>query len=150
MLTITRPPSPAAVDPQTLPPVVLAEALTLMKRILAACPDLCNFGFSVFDPRHKTASQQEAEFAEEREAICQPRSLVAFIATRKWLHGKPKISRLNKKASSYGLKHVAENEIGYITNGVFIAAALAEGFKVQRIGDTPNAWLNISSSVWAR
>jgi hypothetical protein len=142
-------PPPVAADPQTLPPPVLDGALTVMKNILAEHPDLGNFGFGVFDSRHKTASQREAELAEEREVICQPRSLVAFIETRKWLRGKTKINKLNKKGSSYGLKHVVEREIGYITNGVFIAAAIAEDFNVKRIADSPDAWLNISSSVWS-
>lgn len=146
---LTTPP-PTAADPQTLPPPVLDDALTAMKNILAEHPELGDFGFSVFDRRHKSESQREEELAEEREKICSPRSLVAFIETRKWLRGKPKISKLNKRASSYGLKHVVENEIGYITNGVFIAAAIAEGFNVKRIEVTPNAWLNISSTVWSK
>jgi hypothetical protein len=41
-----------------------------------------------------------------------------------------------------------ERDIDYVTNGVFIAAAIAEGFSVQRIGNSPNAWLNISSAAW--
>jgi hypothetical protein len=57
---------------------------------------------------------------------------------------------LSQKGTSYGLKHIAVEEIGYITNGVFIAAAIAEGFRVVRIDDSPNALLNISSKVWAR
>jgi hypothetical protein len=35
-----------------------------------------------------------------------------------------------------------------MTNGVFIAAALAEGFRVACIHDNPNAQLNISALAW--
>ena len=32
---------------------------------------------------------------------------------------------------------------------MFIAAAIAEGFRVRRINDSnPNAWFNISSAAW--
>ena len=40
--------------------------------------------------------------------------------------------------------------MGYITNGVFIATAIAEGFHVVCIGETPNAWFNISTTAWKR
>ena len=65
-----------------------------------------------------------------------------------WLRGQTKRKTLNKSGTSYGLKHVAERDVGYITNGVFIAAAVAEGFRVVRIRETPNAWLNISMAAW--
>jgi hypothetical protein len=42
-----------------------------------------------------------------------------------------------------------ERDIDYVTNGVFIAAAIAEGFCVRRIsGNNPNARFNISSAAW--
>ena len=64
-------------------------------------------------------------------------------------HGKRKT--LNKRGTSYGLKHVCEKDIGYITNGVFIAAAIAEEFWVKRCDwSSPNAWLNITTSAWPR
>jgi hypothetical protein len=62
----------------------------------------------------------------------------------------PKTKSINRRGTSYGLKHVAEYDIAYLSNGVFIAAATAEGFKVQRIADTPNAWIAISSKAWER
>jgi hypothetical protein len=59
------------------------------------------------------------------------------------------VKRVNRRrGTSYGLKHVAEREIGYITNGVPIAAAKAEGFVVRRIVRTPNARIGISSAAW--
>jgi hypothetical protein len=75
-------------------------------------------------------------------------ALAAFVVTRAWLRQHNKLKTINKSGTSYGLKHSAEHDIGYITNGVFIAAAVAEGFRVVRVGDTPNAWLNISTTAW--
>jgi hypothetical protein len=53
--------------------------------------------------------------------------------------------------TSYGLKHVAEEEICYMPNGIFIAAAIAEGFRVKRVSyASPNAQFNISATAWQR
>ena len=53
--------------------------------------------------------------------------------------------RLCSTRTSYGLKHIAESLLGrYVANGEFIAAMLLEGFKCQRIGDSPNACFNLS------
>jgi hypothetical protein len=76
-----------------------------------------------------------------------PRSVQQFETARLWLRQFSKVKSSNRRGSSYGLKHVAAHDIGYVTNGIFIAAALAEGFTVQRCG--PNAWINISSRAWA-
>lgn len=46
---------------------------------------------------------------------------------------------------SYGLKHIAEEEIGYITNGVFIASAVHCGFPFQPYRNSPNVAFGISA-----
>lgn len=57
---------------------------------------------------------------------------------------------LNRKVTSYGLKHAAERAMRglgvgdpYVSNGAFIAAAIALGFRVEQIQGTPNAFLNL-------
>jgi hypothetical protein len=65
-----------------------------------------------------------------------------------WLGRQKMIKTINRTGTSYGLKHVAERDIGYLTNGIFIAAAHACGYRVVRVGDSPNAWLNISQAAW--
>jgi hypothetical protein len=70
------------------------------------------------------------------------------MAARQWLSQFGRIKALNRRGTSCGLKHVAEHDIGYITNGAFIAAAIAEGFTVQRADDGPNACFNISTKAW--
>jgi hypothetical protein len=54
--------------------------------------------------------------------------------------------------SSYGWNHQAERSfghpgknLGYVSNGMFIAAAIAKGFVVERCHDSPNCYLNISA-----
>lgn len=54
-----------------------------------------------------------------------------FEFSVRWLHDKPRI-KLRGRVGSYGLKHVMERLTGvYVTNGAFIAAALALGIRVQ-------------------
>jgi hypothetical protein len=122
------------------------QAKADMTAILEREPQLGDFDFGIFDSRNKTPEQREAELREGRDKIIEPRSLEQFEAARGWLRRFDKIKVLNKRGTSYGLKHVAAHDIGYVTNGVFIAAAIAEGFTVERVG--PNAWLNISTKPW--
>ncbi|MGI3902535.1 MAG: hypothetical protein ACRYGP_16595 [Janthinobacterium lividum] len=56
---------------------------------------------------------------------------------------------LNLRSTSYGLKHQVEHAMRaagergiYVSNGMFIAAALTLGFRVEQIARTPNAWTN--------
>jgi hypothetical protein len=116
----------------------MTSAADAMESILAANPVLNDYGFGPFDV---------ARFAKDRAEMLSPYSLDDFERARCWLRTKPRTADVNKSAGfSYGLKHVAEVDIGYVTNGVFIAAAMAEGFKVKRCyPDSPNAWINISS-----
>jgi hypothetical protein len=129
-----------------LPPSDLAAE---MERILEREPQLSDFGFGLAD-FYKTREEAAAKFCEDRERIRDSNCLAEFTAARGWLRQFAKLKSFNKRGSSYGLKHVAEHDIGYVSNGVFIAAAIAEGFNVQRIGNSPNAWLNISSAAWER
>lgn len=65
--------------------------------------------------------------------------------------GEP-IQTINKKHSSYGLKHIAEKwakkvscgEVNYISNGHLILAMIDAGFRFQRIENTPNVYFNVS------
>ncbi len=61
-----------------------------------------------------------------------------------WLSTKAKIKTTNKRHTSYGLKHIAEEEIGYVMNGAFIAAAVHLGFSFELISDSPNVYFGIS------
>jgi hypothetical protein len=69
-----------------------------------------------------------------------------------WLFRCTKTEAINRAATSYGLKHLAEDyhaargapDGGYISNGVFLMAASRLGFQIEPIPATPNAWLNLS------
>jgi hypothetical protein len=127
-----------------LTPAELATAAIDIDRTLEREPLLSDNGL-----KHRDIG--EAEFLKWREDMRTPRSLAQFMAARGWLRQFSKIKALNRRGTSYGLKHCAEDDIGYLTNGVFIAAAIAEGFTVRRSQpNSPNAWLNISTEAWRR
>jgi hypothetical protein len=131
--------------------VELAAAAVDMDRVLEREPQLGDFGFGVWDSRKKTPAERAADLRRDRENMRAPRSLAQFMAARGWLRRFSKIKAPNKRGTSYGLKHCAEDDIGYVTNGCFIASAIAERFIVRRAGaygDSPNAWFNISTEAW--
>jgi len=59
-----------------------------------------------------------------------------FKATCKWLTQVKKRKTVNRLRSAYGLKHIAEREIGYITEQTFTAAAVHMGFTHQGVHPT--------------
>jgi len=119
-----------------------------VEQIMRDYPDLSDFGFGVLDARRKTPKQRASELAKNRTKMLKPRSLEQFQLARGWLHQFAKVGKSSKLGTSDGLKHVAERDIGCVTNGMFIAAAIAEGFKIEREGDSPNPRFNISSKAF--
>src|SRR6185295_3939190 len=64
--------------------------------------------------------------------------------TLEWLLANlPPAKTLRRPVSSYVLKHFAEGDIGYITNGVFIAAGLIARFPHRFYGE-PNLHFGVS------
>ena len=111
----------------------VAQVRGAMTAVLAAHPQL---GANGFGDLH------------ERACMLDAYHLAEFVAARRWLSQWKKLKQANRRGTSYGLKNVAECEVGYLCNGVFIAAAIAEGFKPTRVGDGPNAFLNIATAAW--
>ncbi|MCD6174299.1 MAG: hypothetical protein J7K65_00840 [Planctomycetes bacterium] len=116
---------------------------TSIQKAIDQFPDLTDFGMGIFRYTTKptTPEEREAKFKQNQAALLD--SVDSFEKTCDWLSTKKKIKTINSKHSSYGLKHMAEHEIGYITNGVFIAAAIHCGFDI-KIDGGPNVMINIS------
>lgn len=103
--------------------------------------DLNSFGIGLYENgRGLSAEQKAAKLkAGQDELLSMTKECTAIC---EWLSDKAKIKTINKRHTSYGLKHMAEKEIGYITNGAFICAAVFCGFDFRVSG--PNAHFNIS------
>jgi hypothetical protein len=66
--------------------------------------------------------------------------VVAQVAAWISLRCAPRAKLQTRGPSSYGLKHIAECELGiYVANGEFIAGAIRAGFRARAIDRTPNA-----------
>ncbi len=100
------------------------------------------FGPGVFA---KTARERDENLANWRQDLRNSAERVE--AVRSWLEENIEPRRtINSSARSYGLKHLAEREIGYVTNGEFIAAAIIAGYAYRReAGESPNATFSMSS-----
>jgi hypothetical protein len=90
----------------------------------------------------------------DRNDALSDKAVAEFVAAGTWLDCCCEISGIvNTEATSYELKHEAENwastqgvpPIGYISNGMLIAAALARGIAYRRTG--PNACLAVEPNL---
>jgi hypothetical protein len=122
----------------------------VLTSIMANEPTLNDFGFGLYVGYRRESPAKQAEILAENR-----RKLLASVdrvqATCAWIDTHL-LSRktFNPRHTSYGLKHVAEREIGYMTNGVFIAAMIACGYRYKVEG--PNAIFNVSERAlsWLR
>lgn len=104
-------------------PLVLKLAITMRKE-----PLLTDFGIGTYaGQKNLSREEQEAKFRHNRMVLRE--SVDRVEATISWLqeHVSP-IKTINENRTSYGYKHLADRDIGYITNGVFIAAAIIAGY----------------------
>jgi hypothetical protein len=113
-------------------------------------PNLTHFGYGVFAERKTTAEERQVRFNENRARMLDDYSVGEFVRASDFLSRYGRRKTLNRKSTSYGLKHKAEDLAGaYVSNGMLIAAALALGFSAQPTDPgSPNAWFNISSKAY--
>lgn len=123
--------------------------MTVKSMLVALCeahPTLTYQGFDTAGAaRRKHPSH--VEFLDAREALLKASS--EFIDVVAWLekNSSQQTKALNRLSHSYNWKHVAEKAIGrYVSNGVFIAAALQVGLQVEHIEGTLNAHVNLSQN----
>ena len=117
-----------------------------IQKVLDQVPELNDFGIGLFKNGHGlTPEQRKAKLEEDRQKLLE--SIDEFDKTCEWLSTKERRKSINTSHTSYGLKHMVEKDIDYITNGVFIAAAIHCGFKIKYIHDHPNVCINISEKA---
>lgn len=95
--------------------------------ILEQHPDLHDGGYGTARPASfgtATPESRAALLARER----------AFVVCKWWIGDNlTPIKVTNRHHSSYGLKHLFESATGlYVTNGLFIAAMLACGYRMEK------------------
>ncbi len=104
--------------------------------------NLTGMGRSSLAPRYRSKQDlnQNRQSLWEEEAIAN--------AACQWVqsHLQPKKTN-NARYTSYSLKHLAESDIGYLPNGVFIAAMLMAGFKIRDNDFDLNPSFNVSTTT---
>lgn len=99
-----------------------------IQAVIDRLPELGIFGLK---PDDEEGRAELLDRAEDCKKICQ--CLTQIERTK----------NPNPDAGSHFLKHVVEQEIGYIENGAFIAAAIHSGFEYRRYKDSPNVYFNM-------
>lgn len=107
-------------------------------------PNLTDFGIGLYQGDRKlTPEQREAKHVEMRAVLRGSSDRVARVVD--WLKKNIQpIKTISKRRTSYGLKHFAEKDTGYITNGVFIAAAIIAGYPYEIQPESPNVCFGMS------
>jgi hypothetical protein len=113
-----------------------------IQRIMDKHPELNDFGIGVYDDKQSPAERAET-LAKEKSRLLE--SVDACNRVCEWLRGIERIKSINWDQSSYGLKHLAERDSEYCTNGVFITAAIHSGFPYRIKSDSPNVWFGMSA-----
>lgn len=115
-----------------------------IEAVIALVPQLNDHGIGIyFGFRSKSKSERDEIFARDQAELLQ--SEVACTKVCEWLATKVRIATVNDRHSSYGLKHMMQRETGfYVTNGIFIAAAIHSGFVYKVYPGSPNVCFGIS------
>jgi hypothetical protein len=127
--------------------LVRAFAQAGVRRAMDLEPALSSFGYRVPLERNETFEEAETRFLTSRAEMLGEHGIEEFIRAAALLSKFGRRKSMNRRRTSYGLKHDAERMSGdYVANGMMIAAALAMGFSAERThAGSPNAYFNISS-----
>ena len=123
-------------------PALQSDSRMRIITVQAAEPCLTRWGFWC---------GQAYDFGQARDEMTSAEGVAEFDRATAFLLNCRRTRDVTAPRTSYGWKHVAERlareagRPGYVSNGMFLAAALALGFVVEREHPrSPNAYLNIS------
>lgn len=107
--------------------------------VMAAHPTLSAFGFGKYN--YESEEERTRRDLDSRESLMASGPMCSRVC--EWLESVEKIGTINRRHSSYGLKHwVERRDCKYVSNGAFICAAIHMGFRFE--ADGPNAQFNMS------
>jgi hypothetical protein len=87
-------------------------------------------------PEQLTSEEYQEKLRRGQEQLLESSAICTKVC--EWLASTRRAKAINRHRTSYGLKHTAELQIGeYVSNGVFIAAAIHCGFSYRVDGDSP-------------
>jgi hypothetical protein len=109
--------------------------------VIGKIPELSAYGIGYPSDLYRTPEERKAWLREQQARLLG--DVDGCSRAEAWLRGKRKRRTVNGHCTSYWLKHVAEKEVGYITNGAFIAAAIHCGFRCRINPRSPNPYFDI-------
>lgn len=113
-------------------------------QVIKQIPELNDFGIGLYNRGRGLSEEEKREKLKEgQEALLNNADWCTVIC--EWLRPMQKIKTINRRHTSYGLKHIFERDSGqYVTNGAFICAAVHSGFDYKLTPSNPNVSFNIS------
>lgn len=116
----------------------MSDFANQVEQIMKAHPMLPDGGYG-----HQRS--YKVDIAELRRWLLNDESLSEIERLCAWIKSNLSPSKsINYRHSSYNLKHLAERETGYVSNGQFIVAALLLGYRMGSVFYSPS--FNISES----
>lgn len=129
----------------------LLDATAIQQRLAITMkeePALNAIGISFPFDSSLSLSQRQVKFKEAREELKNSFPEIDKIAS--WFQDNiVPIKTIDRSRTSYRLKHIVERQIGYITNGQFIAAAIICGYPYKAIYGSPNVYFGMSKKSFS-
>ncbi|NBW07834.1 MAG: hypothetical protein EBR82_07385 [Caulobacteraceae bacterium] len=120
------------------------ECLMLLEKAFSMEPRLCYEGIGVDDGTGNRAFRGR-KFIESQDRL--ESEFEQLIACEEWLVPQHRKRAINKKFSSYKLKHIVEHTKNkHVSNGALCAMAIGLEFKYEV--DGPNIYINISNDLY--
>ncbi len=112
-------------------------------RVRTVEPRLTSFGIGIYRDLKQSPAQRREAF--DREVAELLKSVFECTAIYAWLAPAIRRQTINRARTSYGLKHTFSGATGlYVTNGMFIAAAIHSGLRYKSWPNFPNVCFNLS------
>ena len=108
-----------------------------IEQALEKLPELTAYGVGIFEHGRGLSMEEAQKEVAKKKAILLS-DTADFEKICAWLQSIEKTDKNNPKYTSYDLKHIAEKQVGYATNGTFIAAAICLGFAFETAVGSPN------------
>lgn len=112
-----------------------------IQNVMDRVPGLNDFGIGVYRHSSKSPTEQHEELANGRATLLD--RVDACNKVCGWLAQVDRIKTTGDR-SSYGLKEIAERDIGFVSNGAFIAAAVHCGYPYRITRGSANVWFGMS------
>lgn len=108
-----------------------SDTVTLKRYIEAVLKGYSQLNMDGLDFRKRSDRLGWDEHQALRAALLEPKSVEAIAELCWWIRQNlSERLNINYKHDSYHLKHLAEREVGYVTNGQMIVAMLLCGYKM--------------------